>query len=130
MAGRVNPASLLSLDELFTTESERTSNKEESQPEKPKTAQLGKIEEPREHASEQTVKKTFFLTERNYDALKLHHMMYASSAREYSKIVNEALEAYLSDEIDALAETEKKNAGGRKFVLALGRLSEKVSKGQ
>ena len=34
------------------------------------------------------------------------------------------------DEIDALAETEKKNAGGRKFVLALGRLSEKLSKGQ
>ena len=57
MAGRVNPASLLSLDELFTTESERTSNKEESQPEKPKTALRGKIEEPRERASEQTVKK-------------------------------------------------------------------------
>ena len=130
MAGRVNPASLLSLDELFTTESERTSNKEESQLEKPKTALRGKIEESRERASEQTVKKTFFLTERNYDALKLHHMMYASSAREYSKIVNEALEEYLADEIDALVETEKKNAGGRKFVLALGRLSEKLSKGQ
>ncbi len=129
MAGRVNPASLLSLDELFTTESERTSNKDEPQPESPKGTPRGSSEEPREHVSEQTVKKTFFLTQRNCDALKLHHMMYASSAREYSKIVNEALEAYLSDEIEALAEAEKKKAGNRKFVLALGRLSDKVSKG-
>lgn len=128
MAQRVNPASLLSLDDLFTTESERNSKNAENEG-KPRTESSKVVAlQVQEHVSEQTVKKTFFLTQKNYDALKLHHMLYASTAREYSKIVNEALESYLTGELDALAEAEKKNAGSRKLVLALGYLSENVAK--
>lgn len=130
MAAKVNPASLLSLDDLFTTESERNTKKEDREEprlgDREKAAQTGK-EEPQDHASEQTVKKTFFLTQKNYDALKLHHMLYANSAREYSKIVNEALESYLADEIEALARAEKKAAGSKRFVLAMSQLSENLS---
>lgn len=140
MAQKVNPANLLSLDALFSTEDERNRNKAdeaeetESQGADKKDAKRetdasdSQKTAAQEHQSEQTVKKTFFLTQKNYDALKLHHMMYASTAREYSRIVNEALELYLSNEIDALAEAETKVAGSRKYVLALSMLSEKYIK--
>ena len=140
MAQKVNPANLLSLDALFSTEDERNRNKAdeaeetESQGTDKKDAKRetdasdSQKTAAQEHQSEQTVKKTFFLTQKNYDALKLHHMMYASTAREYSRIVNEALELYLSNEIDALAEAEAKVAGSRKYVLALSMLSEKYIK--
>ena len=140
MAQKVNPVNLLSLDALFSTEDERNRNRSDDA-EETESRQTGKRHTrgetdasgsqkaaALEHQSEQTVKKTFFLTQKNYDALKLHHMMYASTAREYSKIVNEALELYLSDEIDALAVAETKSAGSRKFVLALSMLSEQVIK--
>ena len=140
MAQKVNPANLLSLDALFSTEDERNRNKagdaEETEAQetckKHARGETDASDSQRtatlERQSEQTVKKTFFLTQKNYDALKLHHMMYASTAREYSRIVNEALEMYLSDEIDALAEAETKVTGSRKYVLALSMLSEKIVK--
>ena len=142
MAQKVNPANLLSLDALFSTEDERNRNKadnaEETEPRQAgKNHKKGETDTfssqkatALEHQSEQTVKKTFFLTQKNYDALKLHHMMYASTAREYSKIINEALELYLSNEIDALAVAETKTTGSRKFVLALSMLSEQLVKEQ
>lgn len=140
MAQKVNPANLLSLDALFSTEDERNRNKagdaeETEAQETGKNHAKGETDASDsqrtatlERQSEQTVKKTFFLTQKNYDALKLHHMMYASTAREYSRIVNEALEMYLSDEIDALAEAETKVTGSRKYVFALSMLSEKIVK--
>ena len=77
MVQKVNPANLLSLDALFSTEDERNRNKADDA-EETESRETGKKHAKGEtdasgsqkaaaleHQSEQTVKKTFFLTQKN-----------------------------------------------------------------
>lgn len=48
------------------------------------------------------VKKSFFLTQKNLEALRLRHTLTATGLREYSRILNEALSEYLEEEVQAL----------------------------
>lgn len=77
---------------------------------KPKSTEKAKTvlswENQDDYSEKKKVKKTFFFTEQNMDALKLRHELEAEHAREYSRIINDALEAYLQPEIHALEKAE------------------------
>lgn len=49
-----------------------------------------------------SVKKSFWITQKNMEALRLRHTLTATGLREYSRILNEALTEYLEEEVRAL----------------------------
>ena len=119
MAAKVKPSDMLSIDALFSTEEERRDNVEgrnrsqnaEDSPQKnglpPNTAM---------------VKKSFYLSPEVYEALKLHHMIYASNVREYSKFVNEAISDYLSTEIMVLSRIDKNLSENARLAMAMNKI--------
>ena len=54
-----------------------------------------------------TIKKTFFITQQNIEALRLHSTLKATGLRESSRILNEALSEYLEEEVQALEKVYK-----------------------
>ena len=65
-------------------------------------------------------KKGFYLTKKNYEALKLRHTLEAESSREYSRIVNDALTLYLEKELRALEIAERSSCSSQeRFYKAL-----------
>ena len=75
-----------------------------------------------EWKSKMSVKKSVYLTKRTAEALALRHAGMAKTDRDFSKVVNAALESYLADEIEALEE-----AGSQHFSDEMARYSQALS---
>ena len=114
-----------------------TSSQNDAIPERDKPAVIAgtqKKEEPRRDIADDwkdkmSVKKTFFFTPKNLEALKLRHAICADSAREFSRILNDALSQYLEPEIKALEEAEASGASAHEryfkaLSILMGRGSE------
>ena len=79
MAAKVKPSDILSIDALFSTEEERKGNLEE------RSRSQNAEDSPQKNGlppNTAMVKKSFYLSPEVYEALKLHHMIYASNVRE------------------------------------------------
>lgn len=119
MAAKVKPSDMLSIDALFSTEEERKDRIEERTrtPNNEEVSQRSAL--PQNSA---LVKKAFYLTPEVYEALKLHHMIYASNVREYSKYVNEAISDYLSTEIMVLSRIDKNLSENARLAMAMNKI--------
>ena len=110
---------MLSIDALFSTEEERKDRIEERTrtPNNEEVSQRSVL--PQNSA---LVKKAFYLTPEVYEALKLHHMIYANNVREYSKYVNEAISDYLSTEIMVLSRIDKNLSENARLAMAMNKI--------
>ncbi len=119
MAAKVKPSDMLSIDALFSTEEERKDRIEE----RTRTHNNEEVSQrsvlPQNSA---LVKKAFYLTPEVYEALKLHHMIYANNVREYSKYVNEAISDYLSTEIMVLSRIDKNLSENARLAMAMNKI--------
>ena len=102
---------------------------EEPAPEEPKPKKAVPAflkETPRDEWEEKfAVKKSFFLTQQNMEALRLRHTLTAETSREYSRIINEALSEYLEEEIQALEKAYPITATpNERYYMALTTLSK------
>ena len=116
MAAKVKPSDILSIDALFSTEEERKGNLEE------RSRSQNAEDSPQKNGlppNTAMVKKSFYLSPEVYEALKLHHMIYASNVREYSKFVNEAISDYLSTEIMVLSRIDKNLSENARLAMAM-----------
>lgn len=77
--------------------------------------------------SRMSEKKAFYLTPIVADALSLRNVCASGSENSFSKIVNDALQSYLKEEIDALDVADVQYAGDRtaRYTKALSLLMEK-----
>ena len=119
LAAKVKPSDILSIDALFSTEEERKGNLEE------RSRSQNAEDSPQKNGlppNTAMVKKSFYLSPEVYEALKLHHMIYASNVREYSKFVNEAISDYLSTEIMVLSRIDKNLSENARLAMAMNKI--------
>lgn len=119
MAAKVKPSDMLSIDALFSTEEERKDSADE------RNRSQNAEDSPQRNglaANTALIKKSFYLSPEVYEALKLHHMIYASNVREYSKFVNEAISDYLSTEIMVLSRIDKNLSENARLAMAMNKI--------
>ena len=119
LAAKVKPSDMLSIDALFSTEEERKDSADERN-----RSQNAEDSPQRNGLAPNTalIKKSFYLSPEVYEALKLHHMIYASNVREYSKFVNEAISDYLSTEIMVLSRIDKNLSENARLAMAMNKI--------
>lgn len=74
---------------------------------------------------ERNVKKSFYIQEKIFDALQLNHDCFAEKGRDFSKIVNEALNQYLEkellviDEVSEIQDPAKRKRAAMQKIMAM-----------